>query len=89
MACAIYGLKVKNGKNIRTPIQISLHNDVDIKIGIIYKNRKNRQKCLQLQRFWSIVFMQSEYLCISAPFLNAVFPLLSFCNFIAVQRGYL
>lgn len=51
----------ENGKSGPINGYKSLHNDVDIKIGIIYKNRKNIQKLLKLQAFWSIVFKQSEY----------------------------
>ena len=36
----------------------SLHNDVDIKMGIIYKNCNFAQKHLKFNRFWSIVFKQ-------------------------------
>lgn len=51
---------VENDKIFRAAGFFSLHNDVDIKIGIIYKNRKFRQNCLQSGHFWSIVFMQSD-----------------------------
>ena len=55
-----YGVKVENDKFIYKFDLQSLHNDVDIKIGIIYKNRKNVQKPLKLGSFWSIVLMQSD-----------------------------
>lgn len=51
---------VENDKIFRPFSFLSLHNDVDIKIGIIYKNRKFRQNSLQSGHFWSIVFMQSD-----------------------------
>lgn len=51
---------VENDKIFRAAGSLSLHNDVDIKIGIIYKNRKIRQNSLQSGHFWSIVFMQSD-----------------------------
>ena len=38
-----------------------LHNAVDIKIGIIHKNRKNIQNCLLLTRVWCIVTVQLCY----------------------------
>ena len=44
-----------------------LHNDVNIKIGIIYKNRNFSQKALNFNRFWSIVFMKCEYLRVIMP----------------------
>ena len=37
------------------------HNDVYIKMGIIYKNRKNDQIDLKFHCLWSIVFMQMLY----------------------------
>ena len=51
---------VENDKIFRPFSFLSLHNDVDIKIGIIYKNRKFTQNSLQSGHFWSIVFMQSD-----------------------------
>ena len=36
-----------------------LHNDVDIKMGIIYKNCNFAQKHWIFNRFWSIVLKQS------------------------------
>ena len=38
-----------------------LHNDVDIKIVIIYKNIKNTENILNFGTFWSIVFMQCDF----------------------------
>ena len=56
--CPISRKIVENGTRTGWIASLCLHNDVDIKIGIIYKNRKNRQNSLKLLGFWSIVFMQ-------------------------------
>ena len=59
--------------NSQLPSCVGLHNDVDIKIGIIYKNRKNQQNCLKNIGFWSIVFMHCFYLRLFAPFWGGFF----------------
>ena len=43
---------------VQVPSCAGLHNDVDIKMGIIYKNCKYAQKHLKFKRFWSIVLKQ-------------------------------
>ena len=71
---------VENDKNFSKYRYLGLHNDVDIKIGIIDKNRKNSQNCLLFYRFWSIVFMQYEYVGVICPFFCVNNPLLSYDN---------
>lgn len=62
LRATISGEIIENDKDDRRESYGSLHNSVDIKIGIIYKNRKNNQKPLQFVQIRSIVFMQCEYL---------------------------
>ena len=45
---------VQNDKSYKMDGTLSLHNDVDIKIGIIYKKCENGQIPLKFNGFWSI-----------------------------------
>jgi hypothetical protein len=56
----------------------SLHNDVYIKIVIIYKNRKNSQNILKFHRNWSIVSVQHEFYGHSLPIFLLAFRIVLF-----------